>query len=76
VTLKNGAFQEDIGHGKCENKSKATAIENPKKEAVSDARKRALRAFGNALGNTVYDKDYLSSIRIPTKKVLFFAIFL
>ena len=71
VTLKNGSYHEDIGNGKCENKSKATAIENAKKEAISDARKRALRVFGNAIGNSIYDRDYLNSIRIPTKKVCF-----
>lgn len=56
VTLKDGTSHEDVGFGSHENKSKATAIENAKKEAVSDARKRALRLFGNALGNSVYDK--------------------
>lgn len=33
------------------------------KEAVTDARKRALRFFGNALGNCIYDKEHLKSIK-------------
>lgn len=39
------------------------AIENSKKEAVSDARKRALRVFGNALGNCVYDKEHIKKVK-------------
>lgn len=31
-------------------------------EAVSDARKRALRLFGNRLGNCLYDKQHLKKI--------------
>lgn len=34
-----------------------------KKEAVTDALKRALRNFGNVLGNCLYDKSYESNIR-------------
>ncbi|CAG8727988.1 4448_t:CDS:2, partial [Racocetra fulgida] len=33
-----------------------------KKEAMTDALKRALRTFGNAMGNCVYDKKYASEI--------------
>lgn len=36
-------------------------------EAVSDARKRALRVFGNALGNSVYDRDYIQTVHVPQK---------
>lgn len=68
VTLKNGSFHEDVGFGIGENKCKGTALEKAKKEAVSDARKRALRLFGNALGNSVYDKEFIESIDVPTKK--------
>ena len=35
--------------------------ENARKEAVSDGVKRALRYFGAALGNCVYDKLHVSS---------------
>jgi DNA repair and recombination protein RAD52 len=38
------------------------AIENAKKEAVSDARKRCLRVFGNALGNCIYDKEHIKKV--------------
>ena len=34
-----------------------------KKEAVTDATKRALRCFGNRLGNCMYDKSFLRSLQ-------------
>jgi DNA repair and recombination protein RAD52 len=58
-----------VGYGISENKIKGTAIENAKKEAVSDARKRALRLFGNALGNCVYDKEHLNKVKNKVKNV-------
>ncbi|ODH19827.1 hypothetical protein ACO22_06086 [Paracoccidioides brasiliensis] len=72
VTLKDGTFHEDIGYGHCENsKSKALAFEKAKKEGTTDGLKRALRTFGNVLGNCVYDKEYLSRITkvkaVPSK---------
>ena len=39
------------------------AFEKAKKEAATDALKRALRTFGNVLGNCFYDKDYLSRVK-------------
>ncbi|RKP11150.1 hypothetical protein THASP1DRAFT_27068 [Thamnocephalis sphaerospora] len=68
VTIKNGAHHEDIGFGMAENmKSKGMALEKAKKEAITDALKRALRGFGNVLGNCIYDKHYLRKVtRIPT----------
>lgn len=63
VTLRDGAHHEDIGYGQIENvKSKAAAFEKAKKEGATDALKRALRNFGNVLGNCLYDKDYLTRI--------------
>lgn len=63
VTLKDGTFHEDIGYGHIENcKGKAAAFEKAKKEAATDALKRALRNFGNVLGNCLYDKDYLQKV--------------
>lgn len=63
VTLRDGTYHEDIGYGHCENtKGKAAAFEKAKKEAATDAMKRALRNFGNVLGNCLYDKDYLQRI--------------
>ncbi|EDO18902.1 hypothetical protein Kpol_1023p71 [Vanderwaltozyma polyspora DSM 70294] len=63
VTLSNGTYREDIGYGTVENeRRKAAAFERAKKSAVTDALKRSLRGFGNALGNCLYDKDFLSKI--------------
>jgi len=54
---------QDVGYGHIENcKGKAAAFEKAKKEAVTDALKRALRNFGNVLGNCLYDKDYLQRV--------------
>lgn len=63
VTLKDGTHHEDIGYGHIENcKGKAAAFEKAKKEAATDAMKRALRNFGNILGNCLYDKEYLKRV--------------
>ncbi len=63
VTLRDGTYHEDIGYGHMENcKGKAAAFEKAKKEGTTDALKRALRNFGNVLGNCIYDKDYLSKV--------------
>jgi len=67
VSLKDGTFHEDVGYGISENKNKGIAIENAKKEAVSDARKRALRLFGNALGNCIYDKEHINRVKSKVK---------
>ena len=68
VTLKSGSYHEDVGVGMAENPRKGPAIELAKKEAVSDGRKRALRLFGNYLGNSLYDKDYVKTIEVPKQK--------
>ncbi|EMR09566.1 hypothetical protein PNEG_02152 [Pneumocystis murina B123] len=63
VTLKNGIYHEDIGYGCVENfRGKGAAFEKAKKEGTTDALKRALRTFGNVLGNCLYDKTYLREI--------------
>ncbi|XP_076037594.1 uncharacterized protein LOC143023023 isoform X3 [Oratosquilla oratoria] len=60
VLLKDGVFHEDIGYGVSEGmKSKALSIEKARKEAVTDGLKRALKSFGNAMGNCLSDKEYL-----------------
>jgi len=60
VQLKDGVFHEDIGYGVSEGmKSKALSIEKARKEAVTDGLKRALKSFGNALGNCLGDKEYV-----------------
>jgi len=63
ITLKDGSFHEDVGFGAAEHRVKGIAIGNAKKEAVTDARKRALRQFGNALGNCLRDKDHLKKVK-------------
>jgi DNA repair and recombination protein RAD52 len=63
VTLRDGTYHEDIGCGSIENaRSKAAAFEKAKKEAATDSLKRALKNFGNVLGNCLYDKDYLGKV--------------
>lgn len=54
ITLPNGCYHEGIGVGNAENtRLQADAIEKAKKSAVSDAMKRALRCFGEGLGNNI-----------------------
>jgi len=67
VSLRDGTFHEDIGYGTSENQRlKAAAFEKARKEAVTDGIKRALRYFGNCLGNCTYDKAYLKALqRMP-----------
>ncbi|KAG6830451.1 hypothetical protein H0H87_008089, partial [Tephrocybe sp. NHM501043] len=72
VTLRDGVFHEDIGYGMLENsKGKGAALDKCKKEAVTDGLKRALRNFGNLLGNCLYDKTYTQEvvkIKVPPPK--------
>lgn len=64
VILKDGTYHEDIGYGSIDNcRSKSMAFDKCKKEAMTDGLKRALRQFGNALGNCLYDKDFLKQIQ-------------
>nr|WJN25032.1 DNA repair and recombination protein [Moesziomyces parantarcticus] len=59
VTLRDGAFHEDVGYGSADNaRQKHAALEKGKKEAVTDATKRALKNFGKLLGNCTYDHQY------------------
>ncbi|XP_025054575.1 DNA repair protein RAD52 homolog [Alligator sinensis] len=63
VQLKDGSYHEDVGYGVSEGlKSKALSLEKARKEAVTDGLKRALRCFGNVLGNCILDKDYLQAV--------------
>jgi len=63
VTLKNGSFHEDVGYGASTNMGdRSMAFDKAKKEAVSDGLKRALRLFGNGLGNCLSDKDFLAQL--------------
>ncbi|XP_048865735.1 DNA repair protein RAD52 homolog isoform X2 [Brienomyrus brachyistius] len=67
VQLKDGSYHEDVGYGVSEGlKSKAMSLEKARKEAVTDGLKRALKCFGNALGNCILNKEYLIAInKIP-----------
>ncbi|KAL3852195.1 hypothetical protein ACJMK2_015868 [Sinanodonta woodiana] len=68
VQLKDGVYHEDIGYGVSEGmKSKALSIEKARKEAVTDGLKRALKSFGNSLGNCLGDRDYLKCINRAPK---------
>ncbi|RXW11356.1 hypothetical protein EST38_g14499 [Candolleomyces aberdarensis] len=59
VTLRDGISHEDVGVGLRENaSSKGLALDKCKKDAVADGLIRALRNFGNLLGNCLYDKSY------------------
>ncbi|XP_043396362.1 DNA repair protein RAD52 homolog isoform X6 [Chelonia mydas] len=61
--MLDGSYHEDVGYGVSEGlKSKALSLEKARKEAVTDGLKRALKCFGNALGNCILDKDYLRSV--------------
>jgi DNA repair and recombination protein RAD52 len=63
VQLKDGVFHEDVGYGVSEGmRSKALSIEKARKEAATDGLKRALKSFGNALGNCLNDKDYVKLV--------------
>ncbi|KAF7542949.1 hypothetical protein G7Z17_g11145 [Cylindrodendrum hubeiense] len=63
ITLRDGTFHEDVGYGSIENaKGKAMAFEKAKKEGTTDGMKRALRNFGNVLGNCIYDKDFVKQV--------------
>ncbi len=74
VQLKDGTYHEDVGYGVSEGmRSKALSIEKARKEAVTDGLKRALRSFGNLLGNCISDKDYLKYVQ-KQKKVCVFNI--
>nr|XP_046250530.1 DNA repair protein RAD52 homolog isoform X2 [Scatophagus argus] len=69
VQLKDGSFHEDVGYGVSEGlKSKALSLEKARKEAVTDGMKRALKCFGNALGNCILDKEYLLAINKISKQ--------
>lgn len=64
VHLKDGTFREDTGSGNMENCPKRDmALNKSRKEAVTDAFKRAMRQFGPSLGNCLYDSEYLSKLK-------------
>ncbi|EPB82174.1 DNA repair and recombination protein RAD52 [Mucor circinelloides 1006PhL] len=63
ITLKDGTYREDIGYASSQNSpNKGIAIDKARKAATTDAVKRTLKNFGNALGNCLYDKSYLQGV--------------
>lgn len=64
VHLKDGTYREDTGSGNVENCPKRDmALNKSRKEAVTDAFKRAMRQFGPSLGNCLYDSEYLNKLK-------------
>ena len=60
----HSTYHEDVGYGHSENMpTDHRALEVALKTAVSDALKRTLRVFGEALGNSLYDKDFVREVR-------------
>ncbi|XP_038636139.1 DNA repair protein RAD52 homolog isoform X4 [Scyliorhinus canicula] len=68
--MLDGSFHEDVGYGVSEGlKSKALSLEKARKEAVTDGLKRAMKSFGNVLGNCILDKEYLRLVnKLPRKQ--------
>lgn len=58
------ASHEDVGYGRMENGSaKGTVLEKCMKEAVTDAKKRAICNFGRSTGGCLRDRDYLEFLK-------------
>lgn len=68
VTLSNGAYREDTGVGTSSQSKLLLARETAEKASITDGIKRALRQFGNLLGNSLYDSDYVRGLDINKKK--------
>ena len=64
VTLRDGTSHEDVGFGTAEGlRSRSASLEKAKKQAVTDARKRTLRIFGNGMGNCIYNKKHVKEVQ-------------
>ena len=61
---------EDYGDSNLKGKDKGELLGRCHKAAVTDATKRALRRFGECLGNTCYDKDQIREIERSKKPKL------
>jgi DNA repair and recombination protein RAD52 len=70
VTVKVGsASHQDIGWGTATVPGQpAQAMENASKAAITDGVKRALRLFGNAVGNGLYNKEQTDAILTAKRK--------
>ena len=70
VTLANGAYHEDVGVGTSTQSNAQAARENAEKACITDGIKRALRQFGNLLGNSLYDSDYVRGLDVNHKDTI------
>ncbi|TMW68554.1 hypothetical protein Poli38472_006022 [Pythium oligandrum] len=74
IELKDGTSHEDYGFGQADGQPHlGAAIEQAKKASISDARKRALRLFGEFLGNSCYDREHIKDVHsnkppVPTAR--------
>jgi DNA repair and recombination protein RAD52 len=72
---RRDVYREDLGVGAKDNVGiRAQALEQSKKEAVTDGLKRAARQYGNLLGNCLYNKQYLvrvSKVKGPVSRIDF-----
>lgn len=58
-----GNSHDDLGYGVAVgHKTRVSALESARKEAVSDGLKRALRLFGDYLGNCLYSGEHLATL--------------
>jgi DNA repair and recombination protein RAD52 len=63
IELKDGTSHEDVGFGSSDGqRDLGAALEQAKKASISDARKRALRLFGEYLGNSCYDREHIKDV--------------
>lgn len=62
TVLGYDASHEEIGIGKGQGKDKVAALTLAQKSAVTGALKRALREFGNLLGNSLYDVFHINNL--------------
>lgn len=64
-----GVVREDVGVGQCDAAPRmlAAGIEKGRKEAVTDALKRALRTFGPSFGLALYDKEQRDVVALPAE---------
>ncbi|RLN21136.1 hypothetical protein BBJ28_00020425 [Nothophytophthora sp. Chile5] len=63
IELKDGTSHEDVGFGSSDGQRDiCAALEQAKKASISDARKRALRLFGEYLGNSCYDREHIKEV--------------
>jgi recombination DNA repair RAD52 pathway protein len=50
-------------------RSKSQAVEKARKESITDGLKRAMKSFGNLLGNCLNDKEYIKYLTKTAKKL-------